>query len=147
MGTTVAAVLLRGNQFEASWVGDSRVYIYSDHLEQITRDHSYVQELVDQGAITQAEAQTSPHRNIVTQALGVTQQEQLKVGTVKGTLAMGEQLLLCSDGLNGEVTGDSIASILSAGFSVQEAVDQLIWAALDNGGSDNVTVLLIRRVR
>lgn len=146
MGTTVVAVRLRGDQFEVSWVGDSRVYIYSDRLKQISRDHSYVQELVDQGAITAAQAKTSPHRNVVTQALGVTQPDQLKVETIKGTLATGEQLLLCSDGLTEEVTDDGIASILSRGLSAQEAVEHLILAALDNGGSDNVTVLLVKRV-
>ena len=146
MGTTVVAVLMRGDQFEVSWVGDSRVYIYGDRLKQISRDHSYVQELVDQGAITAAQAKTSPHRNVVTQALGVTQPDQLKVETIKGTLATGEQLLLCSDGLTEEVSDDGIAAILARGLTAQEAVEHLILAALDNGGSDNVTVLLVKRV-
>lgn len=146
MGTTVVAVLLRGDQFEVSWVGDSRVYIYNDRLKQISRDHSYVQELVDQGAITAAQAKTSPHRNVVTQALGVTQPDQLKVETIKGTLAAGEQLLLCSDGLTEEVSDDGIAAILARGLNAQESVEHLILAALDNGGSDNVTVLLVKRV-
>lgn len=146
MGTTVVAVLLRGDQFEVSWVGDSRVYIYNDRLKQISRDHSYVQELVDQGAITAAQAKTSPHRNVVTQALGVTQPDQLKVETIKGTLATGEQLLLCSDGLTEEVSDDGIAAILARGLNAQESVEHLILAALDNGGSDNVTVLLVKRV-
>lgn len=146
MGTTVVAVLLRGDQFEVSWVGDSRVYIYNDRLKQISRDHSYVQELVDQGAITAAQAKTSPHRNVVTQALGVTQPDQLKVETIKGTLAVGEQVLLCSDGLTEEVSDDGIAAILARGLNAQESVEHLILAALDNGGSDNVTVLLVKRV-
>lgn len=147
MGTTVVAVLIRDDQFEVSWVGDSRVYVHGNgRLRQVSRDHSYVQELVDQGAITAAQAKTSPHRNVVTQALGVTQPDQLKVETIKGTLAPGEQLLLCSDGLTEEVSDDGIAAILARGLSAQEAVEHLILAALDNGGSDNVTVLLVRRL-
>jgi len=145
MGTTVVAVLMRNDQFEVSWVGDSRVYHYNGQLKQLSRDHSYVQELVDQGAITMEQARTSPHRNVVTQALGVTQPDQLKVETVKASLKPGEIVLLCSDGLTEEVSDPAIAALLARGLSVQETVDHLIHAALENGGSDNVTVVLVRR--
>ncbi len=145
MGTTVVALLVRDNDFEIAWVGDSRVYLWNGTgLKQMSQDHSYVQELIDQGAISAAQARTHPNRNVVTQALGVTQPEQLKVETLRGHLEPGAQLLLCSDGLTEEVDDETISSILGRGLSTQEAVDHLILAALDNGGSDNITVVLVR---
>jgi PPM family protein phosphatase len=144
MGTTVVAVSVKNSEFEVAWVGDSRVYLHHGELKQLSRDHSYVQELVDTGVLTPDQAKTSPHRNVVTQALGVTLPDQLRVETLRGVLAPGMQLLLCSDGLTEEVDDPQIAKILSRGLSAQEAVDHLILAALDGGGSDNVTVLLLK---
>ena len=87
-----------------------------------------------------------PHRNVVTQALGVTDPQSLKVETLSGELRPGQQLLLCSDGLTEEVDDATIASLLSRSeLSAQECVDHLVSAALDGGGSDNVTVILLRR--
>ncbi|HWT16951.1 MAG TPA: Stp1/IreP family PP2C-type Ser/Thr phosphatase [Patescibacteria group bacterium] len=146
MGTTVAAVHVQGNQYEIAWVGDSRVYCAEDgEFRQLSQDHSYVRELVEQGAISAEQARTHPHRNVVTQALGVTDPQSLRVETLKGTLSSGSQLLLCSDGLTEEVDDGDIARILSrTDLSAQECVDHLILAALDGGGSDNVTVILLR---
>lgn len=146
MGTTVVALHVRGEEFEVAWVGDSRVYLYVDGaLKQISRDHSYVQELVDQGAISPAQARVSPHRNVVTQALGVTHPDQLKVESIGGRLAPGTQLLLCSDGLTEEVEDDVISQVLGQDYpTAQEAVEKLIDEANRNGGSDNITVLLVR---
>jgi serine/threonine protein phosphatase PrpC len=145
MGTTIAAIRLKGNDFEVSWVGDSRVYLWNNELKQLSHDHSYVQELIEQGAITQEQARTHPHRNVVTQALGVTDPQALRTETIKGSLIPGMQILLCSDGLTEEVDDKQIAQVLSRqDLSAQECVDHLILAALDGGGSDNVTVILIR---
>lgn len=146
MGTTIAALhLTAGTQFEVAWVGDSRVYIWNDGLKQLSQDHSYVQELVDQGAITSEQARSHPHRNVVTQALGVTDPQSLRVESVRGELKPGMQLLLCSDGLTEEVKDSAIAAIVGRqDLTPQECVDHLILAALDGGGSDNVTVLLVR---
>jgi protein phosphatase len=105
-----------------------------------------VQELIAQGAISAAQARNHPHRNVVTQALGVTAPEQLNVETLNGELRAGMQLLLCSDGLTEEVDDRQIARVLAHGeCSAQECVDGLVAAALDGGGSDNVTVVLVRR--
>lgn len=146
MGTTIAAVRVNGDRFEVSWVGDSRVYLWNGELRQISQDHSYVQELIDQGAITHEQARSHPHRNVVTQALGVTDPQSLKVESITGEFKPGMQLLLCSDGLTEEVDDGSIARVLAKrDLSAQECVDQLIVAALDGGGSDNVTVLVVRR--
>lgn len=146
MGTTVAAARVRDDQFEAAWVGDSRVYLWNGTLKQISQDHSYVRELIEQGAISPEQARTHPHRNVVTQALGVTDPEHLRVETVRGELKSGMQLLLCSDGLTEEVDDATIERILArTDLSAQECVDHLLVAALDAGGSDNITVILLRR--
>ncbi|MCL6618550.1 PP2C family protein-serine/threonine phosphatase [Thermomonas hydrothermalis] len=147
MGTTVVAARQLGNRFEVAWVGDSRIYLWRDGaLTQLSHDHSYVQELIAQGAISAEQARTHPHRNVVTQALGVTSPEQLNVETLSLELRPGMQLLLCSDGLTEEVEDAHIARVLARqDHSAQECVDGLVAAALDGGGSDNITVLLIRR--
>jgi PPM family protein phosphatase len=146
MGTTVVAAKVSGNRFEVAWVGDSRVYLWRDsQLVQLSQDHSYVQELIANGAITHEQARSHPHRNVVTQALGVTDPRNLNVETMTGDLRPGMQLLLCSDGLTEEVDDRNIAKVLSHDdCSAQECVDELVAAALDGGGSDNVTVILVR---
>lgn len=146
MGTTIAAIRLKDDAFEVAWVGDSRVYLWDGALRQISQDHSYVRELIEQGAISPEQARTHPHRNVVTQALGVTDPQSLRVETIAGQITAGQQILLCSDGLTEEVDDAEIASILGrTDLTAQECVDHLILAALDGGGSDNVTVILLRR--
>lgn len=146
MGTTAVAALVRGQQFEVAWVGDSRAYLWQDdQLTQLSRDHSHVQTLVTQGAITREQARSHPHRNEVTQALGVTAPASLNVETVNGELLPGMQLLLCSDGLTEEVDDAAIAAVLADDCNTQECVDTLVAEALDGGGSDNITVILVRR--
>lgn len=147
MGTTVVALRITGNRFEVAWVGDSRAYLWRDGtLAQLSHDHSYVQELISQGAITVDQARTHPHRNVVTQALGVTEPQNLNVETLAGELRPGMQVLLCSDGLTEEVEDAGISQVLGhTECSAQECVDGLVAAALDGGGSDNITVVLVRR--
>jgi len=147
MGTTVVAARVDGQRFEVAWVGDSRVYLWhGGRLAQLSQDHSYVQDLISQGAITTEQARSHPHRNVVTQALGVTDPALLNVETMTGELRPGMQLLLCSDGLTEEVDDGGIAQVLAQDdVSAQECVDGLVAAALDGGGSDNVTVVLVRR--
>jgi len=145
MGTTIVALHVTGTEYEACWVGDSRIYLWDGALKQISQDHSYVQELIKQGAITQEQARTHPHRNVVTQALGVTDPQSLRVETLRGRFTPGMQVLLCSDGLTEEVDDRQISAILARDdLSAQECVDHLILAALDGGGSDNVTAVLVR---
>ncbi|MET0290081.1 MAG: protein phosphatase 2C domain-containing protein [Pseudoxanthomonas sp.] len=146
MGTTVVAARVTGDRFEVAWVGDSRAYLWRDgKLVQLSQDHSYVQELIAQGALTHEQARIHPQRNVVTQALGVTDPAHLNVETMTGEFRSGMQLLLCSDGLTEEVDDRGIADTLrQQDCSAQECVDALVAAALDGGGSDNVTVLLVR---
>ena len=146
MGTTMIALKVVDHRFELAWVGDSRAYLWNGALRQLSSDHSYVQELIDQGAITAEQARAHPHRNVVTQALGVTDPQALKVETLSGELKPGHQILLCSDGLTEEVDDAAIGALMAQPeLSAQECVDHLVSAALDGGGSDNVTVLVLRR--
>ena len=147
MGTTMVALRIIDHRFELAWVGDSRAYFWNGELRQLSSDHSYVQELIDQGAITPEQARSHPHRNVVTQALGVTDPESLKVETISGELRPGCQILLCSDGLTEEVDDNAIGALMAqTELSAQECVDHLVSTALDGGGSDNVTVIVLRRV-
>ncbi len=148
MGTTVVAVRIApSGRFELAWVGDSRAYLWNGKLQQVSSDHSYVQELIDQGQLTPQQARSHPYRNVVTKALGVTEPEKLVIETVAGELRTGMAILLCSDGLTEEVEDAMIAAALAQkDISAQECIDHLIAAALDGGGSDNVTAVLLRRV-
>lgn len=148
MGTTVVVARVRNDRFEVAWVGDSRIYLWRDgQLMQLSQDHSYVQELIANGALTHEQARNHPHRNVVTQALGVTDPRNLNVETITGELRPGMQLLLCSDGLTEEVDDPAIGRVLArADCSAQECVETLVAAALDGGGSDNITVVVVRRV-
>lgn len=146
MGTTVVAARIQGPRFEVAWVGDSRAYLWRDgRLAQLSQDHSYVQDLIAQGSLTPEQARSHPQRNVVTQALGVTDPAHLNVARMAGELRPGMQLLLCSDGLTEDVGDALIAQTLGLEeCSAQECVDILVAAALDGGGSDNITAVLVR---
>jgi len=143
MGSTIVALRVAGGEYEIAWVGDSRAYRYDGELHQLTRDHSVVQELIAAGALDPELAATHPGRNIITQALGAGEPGSLKVGTARGEIGPGDRFLLCSDGLHGEIGDRQIEAILAAEADPQRAVDQLVSAALEAGGSDNVTVVLV----
>lgn len=144
MGTTVALLQLNGTDYQCAWVGDSRVYLLRDNkLTAISSDHSYVQELLSQNLITAEQARTHPHRNVVTQALGVTDNSEIKVSTIDGSYQGGDKFLLCSDGLTEEVDDQSIEQIMAKDLHPKEIVDQLMILALEQGGSDNITVLVV----
>jgi protein phosphatase len=145
MGSTVAVLQLSGNGYQVAWVGDSRVYRWHNGLQQISHDHSLVQELVASGSIDPAQAARHPRRNVITQALGITAGEQLHIGMARGQLAPDMAFLLCSDGLTEEVGDVAMAAIVGRrDLAAQECVDHLLLAALDHGGKDNVTAILAR---
>ncbi len=146
MGSTVVALKLDGLHYQIAWVGDSRAYAWTGTaLHRLTKDHSYVQMLLDNGLIGEEEIWSHPSRNIISQGLGVggVDGKTVKVDLVEGDLSSGETLLLCSDGLTGEVDDDAIQSILSEIEDNAERADNLIAAALAAGGSDNMTVILV----
>lgn len=145
MGTTVVALLSRGSQYEIAWVGDSRAYLWDlQRLKRLTRDHSVVQELVDAGAISAEQAQHHPQRNIITQSVGVPVPEGPRIESLTGNWEPGQSILLCSDGLTGELPDDKIESTLANAVSPQDSARQLMRGALQKGGSDNVTVVLVQ---
>lgn len=148
MGSTVVALQNHGLRYEIAWVGDSRAYLWTPaedggRLEQLSIDHSYVQMLVANGAISPEEADTHPEKNIITQCLGMQELEQVKVDTIEGVWQKNQWIVLCSDGLTDEVNDKTIGQILYDSSNCLAAVDQLLHAALTNGGRDNITVQVI----
>ncbi len=146
MGSTAVALKLDNGQFDVVWVGDSRAYVWDSEdkqLTQITKDHSLVQHMIDEGRITPEEALVHPQRNYITQALGMSDLYKMEVGRVQGGLQHGQQLLLCSDGLSGEVSTAEMIEILKLELNERQKVDLMIQKSLDNGGADNVTALLV----
>lgn len=145
MGATCVALKFKQNhEYELAWVGDSRAYLWNgDELRQLTHDQTFVQLLVDRNAISEEEAREHPDSSILSQAVG-QDKDEIHPDSLQGELYQGEFLLLCSDGLTGEVTDEEIAACLSGDEkTLQQQVDELIERARHNGGSDNITVLLI----
>ena len=143
MGAAVIAAVFDDNRYKIAWVGDCRAYLWSGELRQITRDHSYVESLLARGLISWEEAESRPDRNLITQAIGAESIEQVKVDAVEGSLAKGQELLLCSDGLNDVLSGGLIARILNQDGSAEERVSALVQAAVKAGGIDNITAVLM----
>jgi len=141
MGTTLTALLSAGQRLGLVHVGDSRAYLLRDGvLHQITHDHTLVQNLVDEGRITPEEANTHPQRSWITRALDGRSTIELDL-SVREALA-GDRYLLCSDGLTGVVSEDTIAEALRESSDPQEACDRLVELALRGGGPDNVTCIV-----
>ena len=148
MGTTVTAIAVvtdphDGEAFAVANVGDSRSYVLRHgRLRQLTIDHSFVQELVAEGAITRDEARTHPRRNIVTRALGI--EPYVRVDSWTMPIIRGDRFVLCSDGLVDEITDDAITEILTEhADDPQAAAQALVDAANDAGGRDNITVVVV----
>ena len=146
MGSTVVAARLEGLHYQIAWVGDSRAYLWNGvELLRLTKDHSYVQLLLDKGLISEEEVYLHPSRNLIAQGLGVggVDGETIKGDQVEGELSIGDTLILCSDGLTGEIRDDAIAGIMVDVKDNHERLQRLINSALDAGGSDNITVILV----
>src|SRR5258708_779130 len=144
MGTTLVVTLLCNNQITVAHIGDSRCYRFrGDKLQQITRDHSLLQEQIDSGLLTKEAAKRSQNKNLVTRALGIELEVEAEIRT--NPAQTGDIYLLCSDGLNDMVEDEDIEMTLAAiGNNLPLAADQLVQMANDNGGRDNVSVVLIR---
>ncbi len=140
-GSTVVVLIIEGRQGAVVWVGDSRIYRRSDQqLVQLTRDHSYVQELVDQGLIKAEDAESHAMANVITRAIGIVEPVELDFRLIK--VKTGDQFLLCSDGLSRMVTDVEIESIM-ANKNSEEIVQSLLHTALVRGAPDNVTLIYI----
>jgi PPM family protein phosphatase len=144
MATTVAAVLVDETSANIAHVGDSRIYLFrGGELQQLTSDHSWVNEQLQSGIISAEQARTHPLRNVVTRALGG--KADLQVDIQSQPLRDGDVLLVCSDGLTTMVPDEHIARLLSeAEGDVEKAADSLVAEANARGGEDNITVLLLK---
>jgi len=141
MGTTVTAMQLEDSALNIAHVGDSRLYLLRDgSLRQLTKDHSWVQEQVDSGVLTDEEAKTHPLKNIITRSLG--HDRELLVDLIKIEFEPGDKYMMCSDGLTNMVDDDLILEVMSE-MDVESAVNDLVRRALEAGGLDNVTAVMV----
>ena len=140
IATTVVILLARDDHFACLWAGDSRAYLLREgRMVQVTRDHSLVQDLVDSGAITAAEAERHPHSNIITRAVGVDGPFELEKRS--GELRPGDRLLVCSDGINKCLPDAAIEAMLAA--DEDTPAERMVLAALAAMVNDNVTVVAV----
>jgi PPM family protein phosphatase len=145
MGTTLVALLQDGDMVHVANVGDSRGYLLRQgELSQVTVDHSLVQELVDDGRLSPKDAERHPQRSVITRALGIDPEVEFDLFTYK--LQVGDRLLLCSDGLSDVVEPTQIRNVLLRVRSPQKAARQLITVANEQGGPDNITVIVVDAV-
>ncbi|MGA3222429.1 MAG: Stp1/IreP family PP2C-type Ser/Thr phosphatase [Acidobacteriaceae bacterium] len=143
MGTTLVAMATRGNRAWVAHVGDSRCYrMRGGGLERLTHDHSLVDEQVRLGQLTPAQAETSPMRNVITRAVGT--QDEVDADVIEFEVSPGDLYLLASDGLMREVDDERIAGILRGSGELEQTCAQLIRAANEAGGRDNITCVLTR---
>jgi protein phosphatase len=144
MGTTASLLFFSPKEGTAriGHVGDSRIYQFRQgQLQRLTKDHSYVEELIDAGKITREEAFFHPNRNIITRALGT--QEVIETDLIQVPVKDRDIYLLCSDGLSGKVTDSEIAQVLQGSEPLQGKGSRLLEMALDRGGEDNISLILL----
>lgn len=143
MGTTLVMALLTPTKYTAANIGDSRLYHFDGtKLTRVTRDHSYVQELISAGLITEEQAKDHPQRNLITRVVGTSRFEKADVG-IK-SWKRGDILLLCSDGVCGVLDDSTIERVFRATGNLLEICDRLHALSLDNGSTDNITIVLVK---
>lgn len=141
MGTTLVVATCLGDILQVANVGDSRLYVVNDRITQITRDHSLVEEMVRLGGIDRETARSHPDKNIITRAIGASETVKVDFFTVK--LQRGDIVLMCSDGLTNMLEDEEIRMILNGQRDIVEKAEELVRAANNNGGKDNIAVVLI----
>ena len=140
LGSTVVALLIYEGEYRCLWVGDSRIYLVrKGKLAQISRDHSEVQELVEQGILSREEARTWKGRNVITRAVGVY--PEIDIEAAYGEVEVGDTFLLCSDGLTAHASDDDILEAVT-GRGAKAACEKLLELVLERGATDNVTVVI-----
>ncbi|MDE6748720.1 MAG: Stp1/IreP family PP2C-type Ser/Thr phosphatase [Lachnospiraceae bacterium] len=143
MGTTVVIATCIGQNLEVANVGDSRLYLVNDKIEQITIDHSLVEEMVRNGSIDREAARNHPKKNIITRAIGA--QDIVEADFFKLEINVGDMVLLCSDGLTNMVEDENIKHILKGEGSLKEKAEELVRTANNNGGRDNISLIIIEQ--
>lgn len=143
MGTTLIVAIVLNNKVYIGNVGDSRAYlIRNDTIEQITIDHSYIEELLKSGSITKEEAINHPQKNLITRALGSS--EDMKADTFSVELQKKDSFLFCTDGLTNMLNDEEILKIITETKEPEQVCQKLIEGSIANGGEDNITVIIIR---
>ena len=140
MGTTIVAVIYKEGRLYTANIGDSRIYIITDQIKQVTKDHSYVQDLIDQGIISENEAAEHPNKNIITRAVGT--ELDVDIDLFKFDVDGNTKILLCTDGLTNFVDDKTIEKTVIK-YDCATAKDKLIELANKNGGRDNITLIII----
>lgn len=143
MGTTFVAATMTGNHVYIANVGDSRLYLIHRDIQQITRDHSLVEDMVRMGMLEKEEARTHYKKNVITKAIGVADDKTSTPDIFEIEIESGDKLLLCSDGLTNMVDDYDIRKTIKNSESIEDAVRQLINQANENGGKDNISAILI----
>lgn len=144
MGTTCVLLMLRENKFYYGHVGDSRIYLHANrHLQRLTKDHSFVMALVEQGLISEADAEKHPRRNELLRALGTESFVDVTVAQEPILPQNGDMFLLCSDGLNSLVLDEGIEEVMNMALEIQHKAMRLVEIANNLGGFDNITIQLI----
>lgn len=141
MGTTMVVATCLGRYLQVANVGDSRLYIINDEIRQITRDHSLVEEMVRMGGLNREAARNHPDKNIITRAIGA--RDTIEIDFFNEELKSGDIVLMCSDGLTNMLEDEEIGRILKGEGTIEERAGKLIEAANNNGGKDNIAVILI----
>ncbi|WP_141431232.1 Stp1/IreP family PP2C-type Ser/Thr phosphatase [Bacillus sp. 03113] len=145
MGTTIVAVICTDHFATIANIGDSRCYLYNeDGFKQVTEDHSLVNELVRSGQITKEDAEHHPRKNVLLRALGTEQSVDMDIKTI--IFEEGDLLLLCSDGLSNKVADANMVEVLKTDLLLNEKASILIKLANENGGDDNITIVIIEFV-
>ena len=142
MGTTLVAATVSEGCLYVATVGDSRLYLIREHIRQVTKDHSLVEEMVRLGELTEEQARNHPDKNVITRAVGVY--PEVRIDFFDEDLEGEDTILLCSDGLSNMVTDDAMEGIVKSCKNLQEAALRLIETANENGGRDNIAVVLVR---
>ena len=140
MGTTLVAATIIGNTLYFANVGDSRLYLISDKIRQLSKDHSLVEEMVRLGGIKAEEAKNHPDKNIITRAIGV--KNDVEADIYEYRLKKGDMILMCTDGLSNMVEAEDMFDIVKGARDIVEAVEMLIEKANSNGGRDNIGVVM-----
>jgi PPM family protein phosphatase len=141
MGTTMTAAVVDSKKIKIAHVGDTRAYLFSNEkIRQLTKDHSFVQGLIDKGEITSEEARTHPQKNVITRVVGYY--KDVEVDTYEAELQSGDQILMCCDGLINHVNDSEIAEVIKSEANPGKACERLISMANDRGGKDNISVIL-----
>ena len=142
IGSTVAALVAGGNRCGLPWAGDSRIYrLRNKSLDQLTEDHSFVNELLKQGSMSATEASSHPDANAITRAIGAS--TDLEIDEKMEGMLSGDRYLLCSDGLYRDVNVSEIEEAMVFGLTCEEARDYLLKLALDSGGRDNISLIVL----